>query len=184
MELQELIDTFYSNYNASIDYEALENICQSMSDGYLKVIKIEICSLNVFQNTLDKVLNGKTPIFEYDGGGKKHIALKIAAGKYILKKFGQKCDYEENYCGQRPDVISKDKDIIFECGDTDPRKILEYLGENENLKIFVMPYHRIEDGKLICGFLFIKNKNGLATNLYKRKIDSLADVRKIIASRK
>lgn len=184
MELQQLIDIFYSNYNARIDYEALEDICHSISDEYLKIVKTEICSWNVFQGMLNKVLNGETPVCEYDGGGKKHVALKVAAGKYILKRFGQKCGYEENYCGRRPDVISRDKDIIFECGDTDPRKILEYLGENEDLKIFVMPYHRIEDGKLIHAFLFTKHKNGLAAHLYKRKIDSLADVRKIIASRK
>lgn len=179
-----MIDIFYSNYNANIDYDALLSINQSLFDEYLKVEKIKICSCNIFQNTLDKVLSGKIPVFEYDGGGKKHVALKVAAGKYILKRFDQKCSYEDNYCGRRPDVISKNKDIIFECGDTDPRKILEYLGENENLKIFVMPYHRVEEGNLIHAFLFIKNKNGLAAHLHKIKVDSLADVRKIIAARK
>lgn len=179
-----MIDVFYSNYNAGIDYDALQSIYQSLSDEYLKVKKIKICSCDVFEDTLDKVLNGDIPVCEFDGGGKKHIALKVSSGKYILERFGQKCSYEDNYCGRRPDVISKNKDIIFECGDTDPRKILEYLGENENLKIFVMPYHRVEEGNLIHAFLFIKNKNGLAAHLYKRKVDSLADVRKIIAARK
>lgn len=184
MNLQQLIDVFYSNYRAGIDYDALESIFQSLSDEYLKVKKIKICACDVFQDTLDKVLNGNIPVCEFDGGGKIHIALKVVAGKYILEKFGQKCGYEENYRSRQPDVISRDKDIIFECGDTNPRKILEYLGEDENLKIFVMPYHHIEDGNLIHAFLFVKNKNGLAAHLYKRKVDSLADVRKIIAARK
>lgn len=44
--------------------------------------------------------------------------------------------------------------------------------------------HHIEDVNSVCAFLFVKNKSGLTAYLYNKKINSLADVRKIIASRR
>lgn len=184
MKPQELLDLFYSNYSTNFDYEAIKEIYEILCAGYIKITKVEICAMGQFDKIMDKVLSGEIAICDYDGGGKKHIALKIIAGKYILKHFHQKCSYEVNFYGRRPDVTSKEKDIIFECGDTDPRKIMEYLEADENLTVFILPYHRTDDGDKLFAFDFVKNKDGLAAFLHNKKIDKLTDVRKIINARR
>lgn len=183
MDLNQVVDIFYSNFNAGIDYDAAQELADLLVSDYIKIEKVEICSTTEFDKILEKVLSGKIGVCDYDGGGKKHITLKIIAGNYVEKKLHQKVNFEAIYYGRRPDVISKDESIIVECGDTDPRKILEYFENNENIKVYILPYSHAEDEKLFA-YLFTKNKSELSDYLHTKKVSALSDVRKIIASRK
>lgn len=178
-----LIEIFYSNFNAGIDYEGIQEVYGLLLSRYIKIKKVAICPVKKLHQIIDEVLDGKIKIFDYEGGEKRRVALKIIAGDYILNSFNQQVDYEVNYYGRRPDVISKDKTIVFECGDTDPRKILEYFSNDENLAIYILPYPYFEQENLVA-YLFLKERRGLQEYLRTKCIDSLADVRQIIASRK
>lgn len=178
-----LIEIFYSNYNARIDYEGIKEIYDLLQSRYIKIKKVAICPVKKLHQIIDEVLDGKIKIFDYEGGEKRHVALKIIAGDYILNSFNQQVDYEVNYYGRRPDVISKDKTIVFECGDTDPRKILEYFTNNDDIQIYILPYNYVNQ-KVLVAYLFSKNRDDLGEYLKSKCIDSLSEIRQIIKSRK
>lgn len=182
MDIEQLIGIFYSNFNAGIDYDGIQEIYDLWQSRYIKIKKVAICPVKKLHQIIDEILDGKIKVFDYEGGEKKHVALKIVAGDYVSESFHQQVDYEVNYCGRRPDVISKDRTIIVECGDTDPRKILEYFTNNDNIQIYILPYNYVNQ-KVLASYLFSNNRDDLGEYLKNKYIDSLSEIRQIITSR-
>jgi len=48
--------------------------------------------------------------------------------------------YEQEFEGYFPDVISRDKKMIVECGNTNPDKIFNYFKNKYVQKLIIIPY--------------------------------------------
>lgn len=183
MEIITLINIFYSNYNGKIDYDGIYKINDLINDDFIKVNIIKICNKEKYSDTIDKLNTGKIKMMDYQGGTVGHSALKVIAEEYIKNRFQQNVCIEQNYFGRIPDIISYNKQIIFECGDTDPWKIIEYFRNDDNLQIFILPY-AFEDQDGLNAYRFTKNIDNLKDILFNKYIDSLSDIKNIIELRK
>lgn len=183
MDLQAILDVFYSNFSGIPDYQGLQTVLDLLDKNYLSITKIKTdISKNIYQKTTNDILTGRIKSIDYQGGSNNHLALKVLSERYIRNNFGLQSNLEYSFFGRVPDVISRDKNIIFECGDTDPWKISEYFRHNEDLIVFILPYPLVEDTFLYT-YKFLKNKPGLQNYLYQQQVDSLADVKKIITGK-
>jgi len=183
MEISTLISIFYSNYNGKIDYDGIYKINDLIKRDLIKIEQVEICDKGEYLNVIDKLNAGEVKIIDYQGGSTGHSALKVIAEKYIKENFQQNVSVEQNYFGRIPDVLSADNQIIFECGDTDPWKIIEYFRNNDNLQIFVLLYIS-ERQNFLRAYKFIKNVNDLKNILLDEHAESLNIIKNIIKSRK
>lgn len=185
MDIKQLADIFYSNPGCRtdrIDFEGLYKIQQLLDLKYIKLERNTISSIKEYKVIIEKLTNGDIDEYEYQGGSLKHVALKIIAQNDLIKAGNSEILFEFNYFGRVPDVITKDKSKIFECGDTDPRKIDEYFSIDDNLIIYILPYPDIDDHEIVV-YKFIKAKSGLNDFLIKNHLESLSDIKKIITSR-
>ncbi|MFA6534130.1 MAG: hypothetical protein WCT37_03075 [Patescibacteria group bacterium] len=184
MDGADIFEIFYSNFTGSPDYQGLSDVLDLLNRKYIKISKTKTGFNKAdYQTTVDKILDGQIKSIDYQGGSNNHLALKVLAEEYIRNNFGLKSSLEYNFFGRIPDVISLDKNIIFECGDTDPWKVTEYFRNDDNLKVFIFPYPGDDEEELFT-YEIIKGKEGLKDYLLQKQLDGLSAVKKIIRARK
>lgn len=136
----DLIPFFYSGGNEHrADMYMLGEIFFLIDEGYLRISKKSICSHAVYYATIDSFRSGKIAVADFDGGGVAHMALKFIARQYILESFTQ-TDIEVEFHGFRPDLVSKEKNTLVECGTVNPEKISAYFEYPTVLKLICVPY--------------------------------------------
>lgn len=133
-----LIDIFYSNSRLNIDYQAIDEIDFLIHEKIIKYKEEKLCNLEEFYKIIDRIQNKEIKIFDYQGGENRHMALKYLGEKFLLSK-NKQVKIENIFHNRYPDLISEDKEIIIECGDTDPNKIIEYFSLGV-AKLFFIPY--------------------------------------------
>lgn len=181
MSAQEIIDIFYSNFNAAIDYSSIYEIFDLIEKDFIIHNKITICKKENYDLIIEKVSAGAINTFDFDGGQIGHLALKYLAKELLETKGHRRILFEYWFQGRKPDVMTSDKTIIIECGDTDPNKIIEYFENPKLKKVFVIPYPR-EGEKEIIGYVFSKT-DGLRSYLNDKINQRYNNIRKIIQRR-
>jgi len=152
----DLTDIFYSHYRSGANFTALKELFWCINDKMLLLKKITISDIDTYHNYLYDISDKKIDAYDIQGGDKQHLAIKMI-GKDFLKITNNEGGCEQWFAGRIPDLISSDKTIIIECGDTDPTKILEYFSNSKIMKIIVIPYPDPEIN-YVNAYLFTKTK--------------------------
>ncbi|MEK7480025.1 MAG: hypothetical protein AAB665_01905 [Patescibacteria group bacterium] len=150
--LSKVRDMFYSGTHAfSGDAESVTEIAFLVDNGYLHVATVQINSKVEYSEILQNV--GANPLYEAAaGGGPAHVALKILSGNYVRQKYSQDVIFEHPFCGYYPDVLSEDRQIVVECGNTqNPSKILDYFRQGRIRECIQIPYPDVEDTVIVWG---------------------------------
>ncbi|HDQ23031.1 MAG TPA: hypothetical protein ENN28_03615 [Candidatus Uhrbacteria bacterium] len=133
-----LLNIFYSNSRLGIDYQAIDELNFLIKEKIINFSENKLAELMEFYKIIDKLKNEEIKEFDYQGGQIRHMSLKIL-GEKLLRNLNKKSKIENIFHNRYPDLISSDKQIIIECGDTDPNKIIEYFNLSV-VKIFILPY--------------------------------------------
>lgn len=136
-----------------IDMQPIVNITFLLNHKLIFLKEKTICTKKIYFNYLDDIYNKKMPRIDIDGGGNGHLALKLI-GNDLLKEMGSKKNkYEARFEGFVPDIISKRKDLIVECGNTNPDKIFYYFKNKDVRRVIIIPYPG-EKTERIIAFIF------------------------------
>ncbi|MCX6742918.1 MAG: hypothetical protein NT116_01655 [Candidatus Parcubacteria bacterium] len=133
-----LIDIFYSNSRLNVDYQALEELNFLIDEKIIKFKKKEFNSIEEFHKIIERLIKKEIKVFDYQGGETRHMALKYLGEKFLLSE-NKKVKIENIFHNRYPDLISEDQEIIIECGDTDPNKVIEYFSLGV-VKLYLIPY--------------------------------------------
>jgi len=115
----------------------------------LNIARDKIANLEDYHEYIDDIKSGKIDRFDIEGGD-GHLALKLLARDYLQ---GQKTNFEIEFDGYFPDVITFNKKVIIECGNTNPDKILNYFKNKKLEQVIVIPYPSYGE-KDIIGYIF------------------------------
>ena len=151
----DLIPIFQSNYKAGIDMLILKELFWCLNDKMLNIQEIIVGSIKLYREYLNKISKKELNTYDIQSGGNQHLAIKLV-GKSFIKDTLDDTKCEQWFEGRIPDLISSDKSVIIECGDTDPTKILEYFSRKEIKRIIIIPYPD-PDIETINGYEFTKN---------------------------
>lgn len=180
MERDDLISIFYSNYNAGIDYYIIDELIFLFDNNCLNYKKDVISNVEKFYKFIDKINSQEIKTFDIDGGGQRHLALKMIGIKYYENMYYNTL-VENWFHGYRPDLLFKSQDggvIIVECGDTNPVKIIEYFERPEVKKVIIISYP--EEGEdSIYQHIFDKNKD-MDDYLKIKKEINMKQIKKIV----
>jgi hypothetical protein len=160
----------------NIDYQAIGELDYLLGEKLIDITPVQLCNINKLHEIIDKINSGTIKVMDYQGGGIKHMALKIL-GEELLADLNKGAKIESLFYNRYPDVISDDLSVIIECGDTDPNKILEYFNLGV-AKIIILPY---PDSEEVIYYEFsstdlkelqeyIENKNNFYNDKIKRII--------------
>lgn len=154
MTLHDLELILYSGQfmRGAYDYDSLKEILYLLQEGILIHTIANISTVKKYHEIIDKLGNNDIAQIDYEGGSIAHQALKVVAVEYLKQQTIQ-TDVELPYRGRIPDVITKDRKRIIECGNTDPKKFFDYFDSNVE-QIDIIPYP-FEDEKVICLHTFI-----------------------------
>jgi hypothetical protein len=154
-----LLDIFYSNSRIAVNFQALDELQFLLDEKIIKIKFGKKFTQEEFYKVIDRINSKEIKIFDYQGGEIRHLALKYLAEE-LLKNLHKTPKIEQLYNNRYPDVMSEDREIIVECGDTDPQKIIEYFnGEIKN--ILIIPYPTSES-KIFTSYKFECDFAGLA----------------------
>ena len=170
--IQMVKDIFHSgSFAHSYDKQIIADIVFLLQEGLLSVEKKKISDKNHYIKHIDDIKSGKISRIDIEGGGDGHLALKLLAKNYLIAGGCEKINFEQQYEGYVPDVITFDKKIIIECGNTNADKVFYYF-KNKNLKeMIIIPYPADEEANIWCyifkpgeelsEFLFFREKEML-----------------------
>lgn len=152
-------DIFHSgSFTHSYNKQIIVDIVFILQEGLLSVEKQKINNTDIYKKYIDNIKSGKISRIDIDGGGDGHLALKLLAKDYLGTRGYDKISFETEYEGYMPDVITVDKKIIIECGNTNADKIFYYF-KNKNLQeLIVIPYPMDEDADINC-YIFKSGEN-------------------------
>lgn len=137
-----------------LDMQIIENIHFLLEKKLLRVTREHISSIEKYSKTIDDIYKGKISIIDIEGGGIKHMALKIIGQEYLKSKNFLLTKIEHEFKGIRPDIMAEDGLIILECGNTNPDKIFQYFRNGNTKKIIVIPYPYDEEKYLYVYIFF------------------------------
>lgn len=181
LNTQQLIEIFYSGpMGFRGDRVLIAKVLFLLESNYLIANRNDVCAKKKYIALAEneEVLAAHP---EAAGGGDTHVALKLIAQEYLAKS-GIQSDIETSFCGYRPDVLSKDKRVVIECGHTDNvDKIFTYFTQGHITKFIQIPYPFIEDD-YVYSYEFVPQHN-LHEFLEYEKTESLNDVRSLIKKR-
>lgn len=176
---------FYSGgYAFTGDQESINEIAFLVNEKYLAVEQIVISTkekyFSIFRDSSTDITEDR---HRAAGGSPEHVALKLLSGIYLKKKRNLDIDYEHPLCGYYPDVMSKDKKVIVECGHTqNADKLLTYFRQGGIEECIQIPYPSDED-KEVKGYSFTA-KNGLNEFLIFLEQEKRAKLKTIFLNRK
>ncbi|MBU1165090.1 hypothetical protein KKA15_06060 [Patescibacteria group bacterium] len=180
---RELIkNIFYSNRDFDADMQLIVNICYLLNNGLLTFKKEKISTKEIFDDYSDDLIGGKILKADIDGGECRHLSLKLISKDYLAKQGITDIKIEYEFDGYIPDIISSNKKIIIECGDTNPDKIFNYF-KNKNLeKVIIVTYPNIDDTD-IYAYTFIPNEELSDFLVFKDKQEFI-NIKRIINRKK
>lgn len=156
---EKIHDIFYSGTHAfSGESESINEIAFLVDNGYMRLSTVRIVPKAEHAGILQNV--HANPLYdEAAGGGDAHVALKIAAARYLKQKCAQDTLFEHPFCGYYPDALSKDKQTVVECGHTqNPSKMLDYFRQGKIRECIQVPYPDPEDSSIL-GYCFFAGKD-------------------------
>jgi len=108
--------------------------------GFVSIVK--------YYEYLDNLKDGKIHKIDIEGGGDRHLGLKLVGRDYLHTIGVVNVLYEKVFEGYIPDVISEDQKVIIECGNTNADKVFNYF-KNKSLKeLVVIPYSDDKSSKI------------------------------------
>jgi len=166
---QTIKDIFYSgSHSFRVDKQLIVNICFLLEKNLLSVKEEKFASVDIYHNYIEDIKDGKIPVIDIEGGQIGHMALKLIGRDYLEKKGFKDIKFESEFEGYKPDVTTKDRKIIIECGSTNPDKIFHYF-KNKNLeKVIAVPcpdsddediyFYTFTPGEELSEFLFFRER--------------------------
>ena len=153
-------DIFYSGgHSFRGEQESINEIAFLTDEGYITLSTILIAGKKDYLSLLDTLSIKEHTYNLATGGGQAHMALKILAGQYLARQRQRGFDYEQPFCGYYPDVLSKNKLIAVECGNTlNPEKILIYFQQGNLQECIQIPYPDYKEDKVL-GYSFVPRKD-------------------------
>lgn len=116
------------------------------------------------------------------GGGYAHIALKTLVADYLKNERSISVRFEQPLCGYVPDILSKDKQLVAECGHIqNAAKMLDYFHQANIREFMQIPYPDAGDDSVI-GYHFVANSK-LKEFLDRLNERKNSDIKKILARR-
>lgn len=168
---EKLWEIFYSGNPAFHGLkEPINEISFLIDNDYLIFSETLIASKKKYLDFFYNLEKDKEKINLAAGGEMAHVVLKILSGQYLEHR-NLAVDYEHSFCGFFPDVLSKDKLVIIECGLTqNPDKILTYFNQGKIHEFIQVPYPTDESGA-VSGYVFTATNelNNFLTFLEKEK---------------
>jgi len=139
---EEMIKDIFCSGSHSFRYDRqlIVNIYFLIKNKLLFVDREKITSIDIYHNYIDDIKTGKIPVIDIEGGQSDHMALKLIARDYLIDKGYKDISFESNFEGYKPDVITNNKKIIIERGNTNPDKIFNYFKNPALEKFIVIPY--------------------------------------------
>lgn len=177
-------DIFFSGAHAFAgNADAIGEITFLVDEGYLTIDQVVVADKSGYIRLLDDEAFYKESMGKISGGGLSHIILKKLSGHYLMEHRGLAVYYEHPFVGYYPDVISKNKLVVVECGHTaNPEKMLMYFTQGKIQECIQVPYPDHGD-YTIRGHSFKANAN-LKDFLSFLESERLVELRKLIDSRK
>ena len=153
MEAEDLKHIFYSGYNASPEWEILDELSFLIKNGAILYGKKKLCLKKSYHDLIDqiKVTEGLGP------QEKGHMALKEIA-QQVLARFGLKSGAERSFLGAHPDILTKDLSWAIECGTTAPASVLLLLQDERVKNIGILPYPYEDENRLTL-HIFSRGEN-------------------------
>ena len=145
-------DIFHSGTHAfRVNEESIMEIAFLIDEKYLLLETINISNKNEYYKILESDnLNNKEKFYKASGGAEAHVALKLLLEKYLNKNYEIAVDFEKSFCGYFPDVLSKDKHIVGECGHTqNSEKMLVYFKNGKIKECIQFPYPDSENENML-----------------------------------
>ncbi len=141
MSAEELIQIFYSGGNERrVDLQIILDIQYMLESKLLFHSAHLLAKKEVYYSYIDKLRSGEIKVFDVDGGGIGHMALKCMSIELLEQITSSKCQIENEFAGYRPDIITSDRTVIVECGTVNPQKITAYLKNVSVQKLYIIPY--------------------------------------------
>tara|TARA_B100000508_G_scaffold60333_1_gene47089 strand:- start:134263 stop:134826 length:564 start_codon:yes stop_codon:yes gene_type:complete len=149
---EKLFEIFYSgNHAFRGDTQVIQDIYFLIENNYIHLQKEILGTKEEYQKL---VREADLTNIDITGGSTDHVAIKAFASQKLPISFIS----ELHFCGFFPDLISRDKKIVVECGNTqNPEKIFSYFLHGVE-KVIQIPYSSIED-KEIVGYSFSPQKD-------------------------
>lgn len=151
-----IYNIFYSGgHSFRGEQESISEIAFLVDEGYIILNTILIAEKKEYLSFIDTLSIQEHTYNLAAGGSHAHMALKILAGQYLERQGGHSFDYEHPFCGYYPDVLTKNKLIAIECGNTqNPEKLLVYFQQGNLRECIQIPYPDYNDEK-VFGYSFI-----------------------------
>lgn len=177
LNYKNLLDVFYSGFQGLINYQTLDKLWEAIKAEAVSYQLVKIISVSEYTRQLSTRENDFNRISSGIGGDEAgHRLLKLIAKEWLEKR-GTPADYEANFSGGFVDVLSDDKQVIVECGTTEPDRVVYYLEDNRINRVCVLPYPAYGD-RFLTLYIFVRGKNFPKARL--KKYTNLSSSRKKI----
>lgn len=153
MEIENLKHIFYSGYDASPEWEVLNELSLLIRNSTLFYKEKKLCLKEDYHDLVDqiKITEGLGP------QEKGHMALKKIAQQF-LAKLELESGAEQSFLGIHPDVLTKDFSWVIECGTTTPASVLFLLQDERVKNVGILPYPYEDENRLIL-YVFSRGEN-------------------------
>ena len=136
-----------------IDMQSIVDITFLLNKKLLILEKKQISTKVIYFKYIEDINSEKISKIDIHGGSINHLALKLVGNKYLEKIGCFDNKYELEFEGYFPDVISQNKKIIVESGNTNPDKIFNYFKNKKLQKLIIIPYPN-DTEKFINAYIF------------------------------
>ena len=144
---------FYSSFRMGINYIDLDELWKLFCHGEVWYDFEKFITIPTWHRWLDKRIYPTGRGNEDSAHATLKALIKNHLDKKQIKYYGPEIAFEGSY----PDVLTKDLSLVFECGDTDPYKVLSYLSRKEVKRVSILPYP-CEEGKWLYIHHFRRGK--------------------------
>ncbi len=179
LSVNDLKYIFYSDGNERrADNAILTDIAYLIEINMLFYSKITLCSKNKYSFYIDQLKEGKLSQYDIAGGGIGHMVLKLIAMDVLRQNREDDSPIvEQEFEGYRPDIMTRNRQTIIECGTINPQKLLAYFKSSIIRKLIIIPYPSEEDNSIL-GHTFTPGEELLDFILFLEK-DRLDKLRQI-----
>lgn len=112
---EDLKDIFYSGFPTAVPWDCIDELYIALHNEVVVYHRYSVSSVKHYHKLSDAVTvaEGLGP------QGHGHMALKEIAKEWLQTQHGVAADSEIYFAGLHPDVISKEREYVIECGTTD-----------------------------------------------------------------
>lgn len=159
-----------------IDMQSIVDITFLLNKKLLLLEKKQISTKKIYFKYIEDINSEKISKIDIHGGSINHLALKLIGNKYLEKIGLLKNKYELEFEGYFPDIITQNKKIIVECGNTNPDKVFNYFKNNTVEKLIIIPYPN-DTNQLIDAYILMP-ADGLNDFLNFSEKEKFKDIKK------